>query len=71
MYLGMSPKERVRSGNSSRARHRFTPKRAVVYDTRLFFRTFSEHEFLMIEINPIVTRIKEMQGRTDALRGYL
>ncbi|WP_139181435.1 peptide chain release factor 2 [Thiohalomonas denitrificans] len=25
----------------------------------------------MIEINPIVTRIKEMQGRTDALRGYL
>ena len=36
-----------------------------------FYSTFSEYEFLMIEINPVITRIKEMQGRTDALRGYL
>lgn len=26
---------------------------------------------LMLEINTIVRQIKDMQGRTDALRGYL
>ncbi len=30
-----------------------------------------ENQKTMLEVNPLFTQIKDMQGRTDVLRGYL
>jgi hypothetical protein len=41
-----------------------------VYDKRLCCVTCDGHT-PMLEINLIISKIKDMQGRVDALRGYL
>jgi hypothetical protein len=43
---------------------------AVVYHTRLCCDTRHGYR-TMLEINLIISNIKDMQGRVDALRGYL
>jgi len=42
----------------------------LVYDHILLFAQLRGRA-AMLEINLILTRIKDMQGRLDALRGYL
>ena len=41
---------------------------ALMYDTRFVFQVVS---WIIMEVNAIQTRIKDMQGRSQALRGYL
>jgi hypothetical protein len=43
----------------------------LFYFSRFFLRIAEKVCFTMLEIGLITSRIKDMQGRADALRGYL